>query len=127
MGFGQGVIKFDGFARSFVGQKFGLLRSNWNVAGSNVVNISQTGVREGIVGVGGNRLLKQCNAFLQAIWRASIPKLAAFEIETISFRIRRGGAGKALLLGATQMNAQAARNVARNIALQLRYIGGLRA
>jgi len=36
VGFGQGVIEFDGLARCFVGQEFGLLRRDGNVAGATL-------------------------------------------------------------------------------------------
>jgi len=58
VGFGQGVIEFDGLARCFVGQEFGLLRRDGNVAGGNVVGIGKAGIGERIVGVGGDGLLK---------------------------------------------------------------------
>ena len=79
--FRKSVIQFNRFAAGFVGQYFALLRGDADaVAGSDVVGIGESGIGEGVVGIGGDRLLEQIDTLLQAVGRASVPELPTLQI-----------------------------------------------
>ncbi len=101
MSFGQRAIELKSFAAGFVTHGLSLFGADANaVAGSDVVGVGQSDVGEGVVGIGGDGLLEEVDAFLQARRRASVPELAAFEIKAIGFGIAGSGLAEFLLLRA---------------------------
>src|SRR5271156_2420850 len=124
MHLGHRAIELERFAAGFVAHRLSLLGADTNaVAGSDVVGIGEPGVSKGVVGIGGNGLLKQIDTFLQALGRASVPELAAFEIEPVSLWIGRSSLPELLLLSAADLNLQAGGEIASDLSLHLSNVG----
>src|ERR1700676_613674 len=89
----QGVIQFERLARCRVRQQSRLPRGYAGlVTRDHVVGVAQPGISKSVVRVGGNRLLKQIDALLQALRGASVPELPPFQIQPVGLRIRSPGA-----------------------------------
>ena len=93
------------------------------IAGRDVVSIGEPGVGEGVVGIGGDRLLEEVDTFFQAVGGASVPGLAAFEIQAIGLGIGGSGLGHALLIVSGELDLQLAGNIAGDVSLNLGDVG----
>ena len=93
---GQVGVQLHRPAGSFEREEDPPLRGDVDVAWSYVISVGESCVSQRIVGISGDRLLEQVDAFLDAVRRAAIPKLAAFEVESVSFGIASAGLSEIL-------------------------------
>src|SRR5206468_2166322 len=93
------------------------------VTGSYGVRVGEPCIGERIGRIGDDRLLEQVDAFFNALRRAPVPELTAFQIKTISLRICCPCTTQPLFCIAAHPDPHVAGEIPRDVALDLGDVG----